>query len=261
MSNITNALRTLKGAGKPATGVLAALTLACLGLTACGGSSGSSTNAAATGASATGASTASTSTGGTASSSTGSQTATGGQSSTSTGPTAAQGSGARSGRFAATRECLQKNGITLPTRPSGAGDPAGGGLPGAGGGSGGPRLPKGVTRTQFEAALKKCGGTRFGARGGGFRRTNSPIFKQSLSRFATCLRQNGVNIPAPNTSGNGPIFNTKGIDTKSPQFKAATVKCRSVLLGSFRRPQGAGGAPGTGGAPPAGQAQGGESSG
>jgi hypothetical protein len=100
-------------------------------------------------------------------------------------------------------------------------------------------LPKGVTRSQFEAALKKCGGNNFGAgsrpNGPGFSRANSPVFRQALTNYAACLRQNGVNLPAPNTSGKGPVFSTKGINPSSPQFRAAATKCRSVLIGAFRR--------------------------
>ncbi|MGA9875506.1 MAG: hypothetical protein WBQ21_06835 [Solirubrobacteraceae bacterium] len=146
------------------------------------------------------------------------------------------------------RECLQKNGITLPQRAPGSGRPAGGvGFRGAGGG---PTLPKGVTLAQYDAALKKCGGGRFGA--SGFNRANNPVLKAALAKFAECLRSNGVNVPAPNTSGKGPIFDTKGINTSSPQFKSAESKCRTTLASAFRRPGGAGGAPGAGGPPPGG---------
>jgi hypothetical protein len=50
-----------------------------------------------------------------------------------------------------------------------------------------------------------------------------------------CLRQNGVNVPVPNTSGNGPAFNLKGVNTSSPQFRAAALKCRATLIEAFRR--------------------------
>jgi hypothetical protein len=115
-----------------------------------------------------------------------------------------------------------------------------------------------VTRTQYEAALKKCGGHVFN--GGGSLRLKNPVFKAALAKYGACLRQNGINLPAPNTSGNGPIFDTKGINTASPQFKSASAKCRSTLVGAFRRPAGA---PGAAGAQPAGGAApaGGESSG
>jgi hypothetical protein len=58
-----------------------------------------------------------------------------------------------------------------------------------------------------------------------------------------------VNVPAPNTSGSGPVFDTKGIDTSSAQFKAAEAKCQSDLSGAFRRGPSAGGAGGNGAAP------------
>lgn len=70
--------------------------------------------------------------------------------------------------------------------------------------------------------------------GPGSGRVNGPAFRLALAKFATCLRQNGVNMPAPNTSNKGPIFSTKGLKTSSPQFRTATVKCRSVLIGAFR---------------------------
>ncbi len=204
---------------KPAAAALVILLLACIGLAACGGSSGtsSSSNAAATSAASGASSTATTS-----------STATSPSTSTST---STAGVGRGSARFAGMRECLQKNGITLPKRTPGAGP--GGGFPGAGAG-GGPQLPKGVTRAQYEAALRKCGAHTFN--GGAGRRLNNPVFQAALAKYGNCLRQNGVNLPAPNTSGNGPIFNTKGIDTSSPQFRAASAKCRGVLIGAFRRP-------------------------
>jgi hypothetical protein len=58
------------------------------------------------------------------------------------------------------------------------------------------------------------------------------------------MRENGVNLPAPNTTGNGPVFNTKGIDTNSATFKAAQAKCQPNLKGAFPAgaPSGGGGA-------------------
>jgi hypothetical protein len=147
-------------------------------------------------------------------------------------------------RFAAIRECLKKEGITLPTRQPGQ-------QPGAGGFLGGSSaLPAGVSRAKFEAALKKCGGNFAGGRGGissGTARFNTAAGKQALAKFAACLRENGVKVGEPDTSGNGPIFNTKGINVKSAQFKSAEAKCRSDLAGAFGAKPGAG-APGTPGA-------------
>jgi hypothetical protein len=207
---------------KPATAALAlvALLLASLGLAACGSSSSSSSNAAAT--------------------------------TSATGTTGTGAKGPDAGRFAAVRECLQKEGVTLPKRTPGQKRPpggAGGFLGGGAGGTAGPQLPKGVTRAKYEAALKKCGAGQFGRGGSGGARFDNPTFKAALAKFATCMRQNGVDVPAPNTSGNGPVFDTKGIDTSSSQFRAAEAKCQSDLTGAFRRGPGAGGAPGTDGAP------------
>ncbi len=170
-------------------------------------------------------------------------------SSTNASATSSTAGGSRPGasRFAAFRECLQKNGITLPKRPSGQqrGPGAGGLLGGAGGGGGPAQLPKGVTRAQYEAAVKRCGGApgRAGFGAGGAGRFNSPLVKQALDKFAACMRENGVNVPAPNTSGKGPVFNTKGLNTASAAFKAAQTRCATVLRGAFRAQPGAGGAP------------------
>jgi hypothetical protein len=70
----------------------------------------------------------------------------------------------------------------------------------------------------------------------------SMAFRNALGHFATCLRQNGVKIPAPNTSGNGPALSSKGLNTNTPQYRAALLKCRSVLIGAFRQATHAGAA-------------------
>lgn len=70
-------------------------------------------------------------------------------------------------------------------------------------------------------------------------RLNSAAFKHTLAKFATCLRENGVNIPAPNTSGKGPIFNTRGLNVASPKFKAAELKCASIIRSGLRAAPGA----------------------
>lgn len=179
--------------------------------------------------------------------------ACGGSSSKSAATTAAsKAAGGARGQFAqrgaALRECLQKNGITLPKRNPGQARKPGTSAPFGGAAGGGPQLPKGITRTQLQAALKKCGGGgRFAGRGG----LASAAGRQRFAKFATCMKADGVNLPAPNTTGKGPIFNTKGIDTTSAKFKAAESKCMHELT-----PGGTGGAGGTGaGAPGAAQGE------
>lgn len=195
---------------RPLAAMLATSAIAVVGLAACGSgssSTGTQTNAAAT-----------------ATTSAGSGLAIHG-SGTSTAKSGATGPGSARPRVTAIRECLQHNGVALPTRPGAARGLLLGGA-----------LPKGVSRAQLQAAMRKCLGGRFpgaGAAGQRFRRARSPRFQQALSAFAACLRKNGVAVPTPNTSGNGPVFSTKGLNTSSPQFKAATAKCRPVLAGVF----------------------------
>jgi len=143
---------------------------------------------------------------------------------------------ANQGRFLALRECLKKNGITLPQRKPGQG-------PGVGGPGSGPTLPAGVSRAQYEAILKQCGGGFARGRGNLGKlgsRLDTPEAKKALSKFAACMRENGIKIGEPNTSGKGSIFNTKGISTTTAAFATAETKCRSDLRGAF------GGSPGAG---------------
>jgi hypothetical protein len=199
------------------------LVVASLVLAACGGSSKPSTNASAT---------------------------------TTTG-----GPGGGASRFTALRTCLAKNGITLPQAPAGRVRPPGGAprtggiFGGAGAGASGAtgagrrgfQPPAGVSAAKFQAAVAKCGGTGFGGGAGAARRTLTPAQKATqqaaLVKFAACMKTNGVTLPAPNTSGNGPVFNTSKLNTTSPQFVAATKKCMSLLPARFGR-RGGGGGPG-----------------
>jgi hypothetical protein len=197
-----------------AAAVLTVLLLIGLGLAACGSSGSSTTTATNANAAAT----------------TGSGAGPGTVPNGPSGPT-----GARSRRFGALRECLAKNGVKFPPRTPGQ-RPRGGFLGGATG------LPDGVTRGQVEAALKKCGGLF----GGGLRRFNNPARRQALAKFAACMRENGVNVPEPNTSGTGPVFSTKGLQTNSTQFRTAEAKCRVDLGASFGA-RGGGAASGPGG--------------
>ena len=183
---------------KPTSAALALLLLS-LALAACGGSSSSTSATTATGAAAV---------------------APG---------VAGNVEGQIAARFATLRACLVEGGINLPKAATGQ--------PGALGGVAGigAQLPKGVTRAQYEAALRKCGLAHAGTATGS-QRLAGPQYRQSLTKFATCMRQNGQNVPNPNTSGNGPVFNTTRLNTKSPQFKAATVKCTPLLRAAFGAP-------------------------
>jgi hypothetical protein len=169
----------------------------------------------------------------------GSSTGTSSQSTTTTAASATS-PGRGGARFGALRKCLQQQGITLPQRTPGQG-PGGGGLLGGGSGR---QLPKGVTQAQMEAAIKKCGGG-FVRRG---QSLNNPARTRALTKFAACMRTNGINLPAPNTSGKAPTFNTAGLNTSSAKFRQAYAKCASQLQGVFgARPPAGAPPPGAGG--------------
>jgi hypothetical protein len=224
-----------KGRALAAAGSLILLPAA-LGLAACGSSGGSSStsaqtaaNAAATGTPTTGTtSTGTTSSGTTSSGTTSSGTSSDGSSSTGTTPTAPAGQ-PNVTRYNQVRECLSQKGIVLPQRTRGAAGLVAGGN--------GITVPKGMTHAQLSEALRTCN-----VKYAGGRLPHSPRaipghplperFRHVLARFAACLRQNGIAVGEPNTSGKGPIFNTKGINTGSPQFRAAAAKCRTALFGT-----------------------------
>jgi hypothetical protein len=176
------------------------------------------------------------------SASTATNTAAAKQSASSTAPGAGATPASGRSRFSALRECLQKEGVTLPQRKPGQ---AGGGV---GGFFGGGSSAAGGSNPKLAAALKKCeSALKITPGRGRSALRNNPAAKAAYTKFAACMRENGVNLPAPNTSGNGPIFDTKGLSTTSPTFKAAEAKCRVDLGGLFK---GRSRAPGAGGPPP-----------
>jgi hypothetical protein len=59
-------------------------------------------------------------------------------------------------------------------------------------------------------------------------------FNHLVVRFDDCLRQHGVKIPAPNTSGKGPVSNFKGVNTASPQFREAQKKCFPAMRAALK---------------------------
>lgn len=209
----------------------ATLVAASLGLAACGGSSSTTTttHTTANAAAATSATAGTTTTGATTTGTSTTGTRPSGGASTGTTSTGATTPGAATtgtapantaARVAAVRTCLSKKGITLGP----------GGLAGA-------RLPKGMTRAQLSEAIVSCSRSLTGGgkvASGSKNPFNNARFHAVLARFAACLRQNGANVGEPNTSGKGPVFDTKGINTGSPQFKAATAKCRSTLLNGLK---------------------------
>ncbi|HVR09751.1 MAG TPA: hypothetical protein VMW75_17040 [Thermoanaerobaculia bacterium] len=88
--------------------------------------------------------------------------------------------------------------------------------------------------------MKKCGAGLGPDRGRFFDRAGA---RKALTEFAACMSQYGVKLPPPNTSGQGPIFDTKGIDTSGRRFRNAETRCAGKLPEPFAHAGGAGGAP------------------
>ena len=182
------------------------------------------------------------------------------------------------GRTAEEREelqaCLEKQGVTLPSRraggsgggtrtdgapsagadgagttpdgvgapPAGAdgGPPQGGGLPGGGAAGGrGPGSGMGgmstEEREELQEALKSCGVTApAGGRrqGGGAPDVDDPGYRRSIEAYTACVRKNGFDLPDPDFSGDGPVFDPDEVDQTDATFRKASAACRSTLRGS-----------------------------
>lgn len=160
--------------------------------------------------------------------------------SSSNSSTAAAGSGIASAtgpggeRLGQYRACLQGHGVTFPNRPPGTRPPGAGGGGGLFGGSGGRGLRN---NPKFAAAAKACGlpAGGFGPR----RRFQAPQVKAALNTWVACVRKHGYNLPAPNTSGNGPVFDPTKVNQRDPKFIAAARACQADLQ-ALRGPAGAG---------------------
>jgi hypothetical protein len=127
------------------------------------------------------------------------------------------------------RTCLKEQGFEPPEPgqggPEGGGPPEGGGLP-----EGGP--PTGAGSEKFmkmREALEECGVEMTGKPGGP--RTNSAAFKKQVKEYAACMRENGVAMPEPNLSGEGPVFDESEVNPESSEFKKASEQCQSLLGG------------------------------
>jgi hypothetical protein len=134
-------------------------------------------------------------------------------------------------------ECLRKQGVTVPNRPAGATGPRG---PTGGGGAGflfggGQRR---ASNPKFQAAARKCG-LNLATGNRRFSIASNPRFKQAINKFVTCVRKNGYDMPAPNLTGNGPVFDATTVNRNDPKFVKAATKCQSLL--NFGGPTGPGG--------------------
>jgi hypothetical protein len=148
-----------------------------------------------------------------------------------------QASGSTTAQRADIQACLKKHGIEAPGGagggpPPGGAPQGGGGAPpqGNGGGfplGGGGYGPPGGNNSEFQKALKDCGIDTPRRQQGN--RQNSPQFRAAIKKFVSCVRRNGFDLPDPNLSGDGPVFDQGKVDQSDPKFVAASKKCQDLL--------------------------------
>jgi hypothetical protein len=135
-----------------------------------------------------------------------------------------------------TRSCLQEQGVELPEPGQGGGPPEGGELPPGGAPQGGePPSFGGAQGKKMQEAFKECGvEVPEGGQGkpSGAPDMNSAAFRESLKKYVACVRENGYELPEPNLSGEGPVFDESEVNQEDPKFKAASEKCQSLLGGA-----------------------------
>jgi hypothetical protein len=205
---------------------LSLIVLAALGalvVAGCGSSSSSSSEAASTASAAT---------------------ETGGSEAGESGGSEAGGEGAAAGGapggFEISEEaqaCLKEQGVELPEFKAGQGGPPNGGeIPeGAEPPAGAPQngeLPEGGNFKKMQEAFKTCGvEMQGGPNGAGAGGQNSAAFKTQVTEYVACVRENGYELPEPNLSGKGPVFDESKVDQEDPEFKKASAKCQGLLRG------------------------------
>lgn len=133
--------------------------------------------------------------------------------------------------------------------PPDGGTPPEGGLPGGGGappqGEDGQRRQRGPfadlsdeEREKLEQAMEECGGQGGpGGRPGGADGqgrgqrpdVNDADYQASIKAYVTCVRKNGYDLPDPDFSGDGPIFDPKKVDQQDATFQKASKACQSEL--------------------------------
>jgi hypothetical protein len=121
------------------------------------------------------------------------------------------------------RSCIEDKGVTVPDQNGSP--PAGGGPPGGGPSGGG---ANGEDFQKLQQAMQDCGVNMPNPPQGGGNFDPSQMRKQ-ISQYAACVRKNGYVLPEPNTSGNGPVFDSSQVNQNDPKFKAASAKCQDLL--------------------------------
>lgn len=116
--------------------------------------------------------------------------------------------------------CLKKHGVAHPEDvvPPSAAELAVPQLIGVRGLS----VPTGVTRSQFQGALRYCGADKIHVNPAPIIR---PAVQKRVSELWLCLSNNGFTLPAPNFKGPGTVFDTSRINVTSASWIATVRGC------------------------------------
>ena len=61
-----------------------------------------------------------------------------------------------------------------------------------------------------------------------------PEFVAAVKSFTTCVRSHGLNLPEPNLSGHGEIFNRSSVNPSNPNYRSALQACEGDLIAILR---------------------------
>jgi hypothetical protein len=86
----------------------------------------------------------------------------------------------------------------------------------------GMRVPRSVTRPQFETALQHCDDGHLRVAPAPI---TSPVLRKRIMRLAACLARSGFVLPPPNFSGPGPVLNTSSVSIGSARWVATADGC------------------------------------
>jgi hypothetical protein len=86
----------------------------------------------------------------------------------------------------------------------------------------GMRVPVGVNRAKFAAAVKKCSNGELHV---GRVAVTSPVLQSRILGLTSCLARNGYTLPPPNFPGPGPVIDTSGVNIASARWEATATGC------------------------------------
>ncbi len=97
------------------------------------------------------------------------------------------------------------------------------------------RVPVGVTRETFAAAVKTCSGGELHV---GRVAVTSPVLQHQILGLVSCLSRNGFSLPSPNFPGPGPVLDVSKVNIASARWVATATGCyvdNRVTSGALER--------------------------